>query len=284
MQLVKSVRAMQRLAKVWKRKGARVGFVPTMGYLHAGHLSLVSRARKLVGRRGKVVVSIYVNPTQFGPKEDFSRYPRDLTRDLDLCRAAGVDVVFAPSDSEIYPASFSTFVVEERLSQGMEGVSRPGHFRGVTTVVAKLFNIVQPDSAIFGAKDYQQAAVIKRMVRDLNFPVKIVIAPTLRETDGLAMSSRNKYLKGELRQKALILRRSIHAMQEKVRRTGARVASVRAKQEVKRLFAGERAAKLDYVEFFNPITLKPEAKVKRGVHMALAAFIGKTRLIDNARL
>ena len=284
MQLVKSVRLMQRLAEVWQRKDVRVGFVPTMGYLHAGHLSLVSRARKLIGRTGKVAVSIYVNPTQFGPKEDFSRYPRDLKRDLDLCQAAGVDVVFAPRDGEIYPPNFSTFVLEESLSRGMEGASRPGHFRGVTTVVAKLFNIVQPDFAFFGAKDYQQAAVVQRMTHDLNFPVKIVVAPTLRESDGLAMSSRNRYLQGELRQKALILRRSIHAMQEKVRRTGARVASVRAKQEVKRLFAGERAAKLDYVEFFNPITLKPEAKVKRGVHMALAAFIGKTRLIDNARL
>ena len=284
MQLVKSVRAMQRLAKVWKRKGARVGFVPTMGYLHTGHLSLVSCARKLVGRKGEVVISIYVNPTQFGPKEDFSRYPRDLRRDLDLCRAAGVDVVFAPSDSEIYPASFSTFVVEERLSQGMEGVSRPGHFRGVTTVVAKLFNIVQPDSAIFGAKDYQQAAVIKRMVRDLSFPVKIVIAPTLRETDGLAMSSRNKYLKGELRQKALILRRSIQAIQEKVSRVGARLAAVQAKRQIKKLILKEGGARLDYVEFFNPVTLKPESQVKRGVHMALAAYIGKTRLIDNARL
>ena len=284
MQLVKSVRAMQRLAKAWKRKGVTVGFVPTMGYLHAGHLSLVSCARKLVGRTGKVVISIYVNPTQFGPKEDFSRYPRDLKRDLDLCRAAGVDLVLAPSDTEIYPASFSTFVVEERLSQGMEGASRPGHFCGVTTVVAKLFNIVQPDFAVFGAKDYQQGAVIRGMVRDLNFPVKIVIAPTLREADGLAMSSRNKYLQGELRQKALILRRSIQAIQEKVRRSRRPMAAAQAKREIKKLFAAESGAKLDYVEFFNPTTLKPEGKARRGVHMALAAFIGNTRLIDNARL
>jgi len=284
MQLVKSVRAMQRLAKVWKRKGVRVGFVPTMGYLHAGHLSLVSRARKLVGRAGKVALSIYVNPTQFGPKEDFSRYPRDLKRDLDLCREAGVDVVFAPRDGEIYRSDFSTFVVEESLSRGMEGLSRPGHFRGVTTVVAKLFNIVQPDFAVFGAKDYQQAAVVQRMARDLNFPLKVVVAPTLREPDGLAMSSRNRYLQGELRQKALILRRSIQAMREKVRRARTPIRSVPAKNEVRRLFAAERAAKLDYVEFFDPVTLKPEAKVKRGVHMALAAFMGKTRLIDNARL
>src|SRR5262245_27175753 len=189
---------MQRLSLRWKKQGQRIGFVPTMGYLHAGHLSLVKRGRKLVGSRGKVVVSIYVNPTQFGPKEDFSRYPRDFRNDIRLCRAEGVDVEFAPTDPQMYSsdgsASFSTSVVEEDLSRGMEGASRPGHFRGVTTIVAKLFNIVQPDVAVFGAKDYQQAAVIQRMVRDLNFPVKIVVAPTIRETDGLAMSSRNKYL------------------------------------------------------------------------------------------
>ena len=173
MQMVRSVVAMQRLAVRWQRDGVRVGFVPTMGYLHAGHLSLVTRARRLVGPRGKVVVSIYVNPTQFAPTEDFSRYPRDLKRDASLCRKAGVDVVFAPSDEEMYPAgdggAFSTYVVEEALSRSMEGASSPTHFRGVTTVVAKLFNIVRPNLAVFGAKDYQQAAIIKRMVRDLNF-------------------------------------------------------------------------------------------------------------------
>ena len=166
---------MERLARSWKRAGVRVGLVPTMGYLHAGHLSLVQRARRLVGRRGQVVVSIYVNPTQFGPKEDLSRYPRALARDSRLCREAGVDVIFAPDDQQMYPGGsaggFSTFVAEETLSRGMEGKSRPTHFRGVTTVVGKLFNIVQPELAVFGAKDYQQAAVVKRMARDLNFPL-----------------------------------------------------------------------------------------------------------------
>ena len=204
---------MQRLAKLWRRKGVRVGFVPTMGYLHEGHLSLVRRARQRAGRGGKVVVSVYVNPTQFGPQEDFSSYPRDLAKDIGLCRAEGADVVFAPSDKEMYAPDgggrFSTFVIEEDLSSRMEAVSRPTHFRGVTTVVAKLFNIVQPSLAVFGAKDFQQTAVIKRMVRDLNFPVEIDVAPIYREADGLAMSSRNQYLKDDLRAQAVVLWRSI---------------------------------------------------------------------------
>ena len=185
MQIIRSITAMQRLARRAQRAGKRIGFVPTMGYLHAGHLSLVKRARQAVGKSGMVVMSIYVNPTQFGPQEDFSRYPRDLNRDFKLCRAAGVDVVFTPADPEMYPGKaegkYSTYVVEEKLSRGMEGASRPAHFRGVTTVVAKLFNIVLPDVAVFGAKDWQQAAIIKRMAADLNFPVKIMVAPTLRE-------------------------------------------------------------------------------------------------------
>src|SRR5689334_12447272 len=189
MRIVSSPDAMQRLAKSWQARGVRIGLVPTMGYLHEGHMSLVRRARKIVGRRGVVVVSIYVNPTQFGPKEDLSRYPRDFARDKKLCRVEGVDVLFAPANKEMYPpgdGGFSTYVVEEKLSQGMEGAARPTHFRGVTTVVAKLFNIVLPEVAIFGAKDFQQAAIIQRMVRDLNFPLKIIVAPTIREPDGLA--------------------------------------------------------------------------------------------------
>jgi len=197
MRIVTSTVAMQRLALRWRREGKCVGFVPTMGYLHDGHLSLVSRARKLVGKPGIVVASIYVNPTQFAPTEDLSAYPRDLERDKALCRKAGVDVLFFPADAEMYPGrdtgGYSTYVIEEKLSQGMEGGSRPTHFRGVTTVVAKLFNLVLPEVAVFGAKDWQQAAILRRMVRDLNFPLKLVVAPTLREKDGLAMSSRNKY-------------------------------------------------------------------------------------------
>ena len=278
---------MQRLAQKWRRENG-LGLVPTMGYLHAGHLSLVKLARRQVGPNGRVVLSIYVNPAQFGPNEDFSRYPRDLTRDLKLCRRAGVDVVFAPSDEEMYPrgdvGAFSTFVEEQSLSQAMEGASRPTHFRGVTTVVAKLFNIVLPQVAVFGAKDYQQATVIKRMVRDLNFPLKIIVAPTFREPDGLAMSSRNKYLTEDLRAQALILWRSIQKVGAAVRQSGKSIPALRLKTELKQFIEREPAAKLDYVEFFESDTLLPAAKVRRGTHMALAVLIGKTRLIDNARI
>lgn len=288
MRIVRSVAAMQRLAQGWRRQGVRVGFVPTMGFLHAGHLSLVSRARQLVGRAGKIVVSIYVNPAQFAPTEDFSQYPRDLAGDARQCRAQGVDVIFAPGDEEMYPLNqtggFSTYVTEEALSRGMEGAARPSHFRGVTTVVAKLFNIVQPEFAVFGAKDYQQAAIIKRMVRDLNFPLKIVVAPTLREPDGLAMSSRNKYLGGDLRAQALVLRRSIQRVQAALGRGTRALPAARLKAQLKTFIEREPAARLDYIEFFDPATLVPLRQVRRGDHMALAVFIGKTRLIDNAAL
>lgn len=279
---------MQRLALRWRRDGLRVGFVPTMGYLHAGHISLVQRARRLVGPRGKLVVSIYVNPTQFGPQEDFSRYPRDLARDTRLCREAGVDVVFVPTNEDMYPrlegAGFSTYVIEETLSRSMEGASRPTHFRGVTTVVAKLFNMVLPEVAVFGAKDYQQAAIIRRMVRDLNFPLKIVVAPTHREPDGLAMSSRNKYLEGDLRTQAIVLWRSIQKVQAAVRAASRPLPAARLKRELKQFIETQPAARLDYVEFFDPETLVPVVKVTGGAHLALAVFVGKTRLIDNACL
>jgi len=234
------------------------------------------------------VLSIYVNPTQFSPSEDFSRYPRELKRDAKLCREAGVDVMFAPSDEEMYPktkgATFSTYVTEESLSRGMEGASRPTHFRGVATVVAKLFNIVAPDVAVFGAKDYQQAAVVKRMVRDLNFPVKIDTAPIHREADGLAMSSRNKYLEGSLRTQAVVLWRAIDKVRAGLRGKSAGIRAAQLKKTLKEFIEQESAARVDYIGFFNPDTLVPTSKVKRGTHMALAVFIGKTRLIDNARL
>jgi pantoate--beta-alanine ligase len=288
MRIIKSISSMQRLALAWRRRGIRIGFVPTMGYLHAGHLSLVERARKAVGKRGKVVVSIYVNPTQFGPQEDFSKYPRDFRRDAALCRKAGADIVFAPQNEDMYPADpanrFSTYVVEECLSQGMEGASRPTHFRGVTTIVAKLFHIVLPDVAVFGAKDFQQAAVVSRMVRDLNFPVKVVVAPTLREPDGLAMSSRNKYLQGDLRQQATVLWRAIQKVKSDLRGSSKPLSSARLKTNLAALVAKEPNAKLDYIEFFEPRTLEPVSQVWRGTHMALAVFVGKTRLIDNSRL
>ena len=297
--IISSIATMQQLAKKWQRTGKRIGFVPTMGCLHAGHMSLVRETRKSVGKAGKVVVSIYVNPTQFGPKEDFSKYPRDLKRDFKLCREAGVDVMFTPGDKEMYPQAgssccddrtaqravptqFSTYVVEEKLSQSMEGASRPTHFRGVTTVVAKLFNIVLPDVAVFGAKDWQQATIIKRMVADLNFPVNIIVAPTLRERDGLAMSSRNKYLEGDLRRQAIVLWRAIQAARFAIRKFP--VPQHRLNAQLKQLIESEPNAKLDYIEFFNSETLVPVSTVRFRTHMALAVFVGKTRLIDNAKL
>ncbi|NBR86285.1 MAG: pantoate--beta-alanine ligase [Verrucomicrobia bacterium] len=288
MRIVTSAAAMQRLALRWRRAGIRVGIVPTMGYLHDGHLSLVSRARRLVGKRGIVVASIYVNPTQFAPTEDLSAYPRDLERDTQLCRKAGVEVLFLPSDAEMYPGrdsgGYSTYVVEERLSQGMEGGSRPTHFPGVTTVVAKLFNLVLPEVAVFGAKDWQQAAILRRMTRDLNFPLKFVVAPTRREKDGLAMSSRNKYLSAEERPQATILFRALKLAKEIVLSSRAPNYADVLKREIAALITTQPAARLDYVEFFDGETLQPATAVTRGTHMALAVFIGKTRLIDNAEL
>ena len=292
MQIVSSIAAMQRLAKKWQRAGTRIGFVPTMGYLHAGHLSLVKRARQAIGNSGKVVVSIYVNPTQFAPTEDLAKYPRDLKRDLKSLRALGVDAVFTPGDAEMYSSlgstesrptnGFSTYVVEEKLSRTMEGASRPTHFRGVTTVVAKLFNIVLPDVAVFGQKDFQQAAIIKRMVNDLNFPVKIIVAPTLRERDGLAMSSRNKYLDAEQRAQAVILCHALQAAKAALKKRS--ISAARLKADLKKFITAAPLARLDYVEFFDPETLEPVAQVQRGTQMALAVFFGKTRLIDNAKL
>ncbi len=277
---------MQRLARRWRQRGVRVGLVPTMGYLHAGHLSLVREARRRVGRSGRVVVSIYVNPTQFAPTEDLSRYPRDLKRDLKLCRTTGADLVFIPTDASMYPGKnedrYSTYVVEESLARAMEGASRPTHFRGVTTVVAKLFNLVLPDVAVFGAKDWQQAAIIKRMVADLNFPLKIVVSPTVRESDGVAMSSRNQYLTGHLRPQATVLSRSIKMARAAVARRS--VAAAQLKRAAQKIIATAPAARLDYVEFFDGNTLKPTRQVRPGTHMALAVFVGKTRLIDNGRL
>jgi pantoate--beta-alanine ligase len=277
---------MQRLAKKWQRGGTRIGFVPTMGYLHEGHLSLVRRARKEAGAKGKVVVSIYVNPTQFGPNEDLAKYPRDLPRDLKLCRSAGADAIFTPRDKEIYPGKaegrYSTYVVEEILGRVMEGASRPTHFRGVTTVVAKLFNIVLPDVSVFGQKDYQQAAVIQRMVADLNFPVRIIVAPTFRESDGLAMSSRNKYLDAEQRAQAVILYHALQAARAALAKKP--VASALLKKDIQEFITAAPLGKLDYVEFFDPETLLPVKTVTRGTQMALAVFFGKTRLIDNERL
>jgi pantoate--beta-alanine ligase len=288
MRIITSVRVMQRLALAWRRRGVRVGFVPTMGYLHDGHLSLIRRARHLVGAKGQLVVSIYVNPTQFGPREDLNQYPRDLARDKLLCRRASVDTLFVPGDAQMYPGqglnAFSTYVGEQQLSKGMESATRPTHFRGVTTVVAKLFNIVLPEVAVFGAKDFQQAVIVKRMARDLNFPVRIIIAPTRREPDGLAMSSRNEYLSADERQQAVALWQAIQQARHTVRLAKSPLPANRLKSELRWLIETRSAARVDYIEFFDPKTLQRAAQIKRGTHMALAVFVGKTRLIDNAVL
>jgi pantoate--beta-alanine ligase len=288
MRVVKNVSSMQKLALQWRRAGARVGLVPTMGYLHAGHISLVKRARKWAGPRGIVVVSIYVNPTQFGLEEDLRRYPRDLKRDSQFCREAGADVIFVPTDEGMYPGkdkgAYSTYVLEENLSRSMEGESRPTHFRGVTTVVAKLFNIVLPDIAVFGAKDFQQAAVVRRMVSDLNFPLKIIVAPTVREPDGLAMSSRNKYLDATQREQATVLWQAIQRAEYAVMNSARPLNAEKLRRELQAFVERQPATRVDYIRFFNPQGFKASRTVTRNTHIALAVFVGKTRLIDNARL
>jgi pantoate--beta-alanine ligase len=283
MRFVQSISAMQRHVKKWQARHISIGFVPTMGFLHEGHVSLIEKARRSVGRKGKVVVSLYVNPTQFAPHEDLAAYPRDLARDKKLCASAGVDVLFAPSDREMYPEGFSTYVTEEKLSQTMEGASRPTHFRGVTTVLAKLFHIVQPSAAVFGAKDFQQAAVVKKMVADLSFPLKIIVSPTVRESGGLAVSSRNQYLSPSQRQEAVILWHAIRRARKAVA-AAATIPAAGLQKELRALIATQPQCRVDYIEFFDPQTLKPAPKVKRGTQIALAVYVGKTRLIDNATL
>lgn len=278
---------MQKLSSQWKRQGRRIALVPTMGCLHDGHLSLVREARRRAGRTGKVVVSIFVNPTQFGPTEDLSGYPRNFSRDARLCRAADADVIFHPSTTGMYPRraeGFSTYVVEEKFSGRLEGISRPTHFRGVTTVVAKLFHIVNPEVAIFGAKDFQQAFIIQKMVSDLNFAVKIIVAPTRREKDGLAMSSRNRYLTSEQRKEAAILWEIISELRHELRQRPSIGSVSKWKARIASRIRQRPSCRLDYAEFFDPRTMDPVSEVKRGVHFALAVFVGKTRLIDNADL
>ena len=257
------------------REGKRLGLVPTMGALHDGHLSL---ARAAKAQCKSVVVSIFVNPLQFGPSEDFAKYPRTFERDREMLESQGVDLLFAPSPEEMYSAGAVTHVTVEGLSDKLCGKSRPGHFRGVTTVVAKLFHIVEPDAAFFGQKDAAQAAIIQRMVCDLNLPVQIVVCPIVREPDGLAMSSRNAYLSSRERTAALILHRALTEVRQKFdhgeRSAGTLIAAG------KQVLAQEPLARLDYLEMVDAVTLDPVDKAS-GALVAVAAFIGKTRLIDN---
>jgi pantoate--beta-alanine ligase len=255
------------------------GFVPTMGYLHEGHLSLIRRAR---AENDRVAVSIFVNPTQFGPHEDYARYPRDLERDLRLLEPLGVDLVFVPSVEEMYPPGFQTWVIVEEVSRPLEGASRPGHFRGVATVVAKLFHILQPDRAYFGQKDAQQTVVIRRMVQDLNIPVEIVICPTVREPDGLAMSSRNTYLNPEERRSATVLFRALQIAKARYE-AGERDAE-RLREAMREVIRAEPLARIDYVSVADPETLRELEQVEGPALLSLAVYIGTTRLIDNIML
>lgn len=252
------------------------GFVPTMGYLHEGHLSLVQRARE---ENGRVAVSIYVNPTQFAPTEDLSSYPRDLTHDLALLEAENVDLVFTPSDAIMYPPDFQTTVILSEVTRTLEGASRPTHFAGVATVVAKLFNIIQPDRAYFGQKDAQQAVVLRQMVRDLNFNLELLVCPIVREPDGLAMSSRNKYLSPDERKAALVLSRALHRGQAAFA-AGERDANV-LRRVMTNLITAEPLARLDYVSAAHPDTLTELEQIEDRALLSMAVFIGQTRLIDN---
>ena len=261
------------------RLSGSIGFVPTMGYLHEGHLTLVRHARS---ENLSVVVSIFVNPTQFGPQEDFKTYPRDTERDLSLLEKEGVSIVFMPGAEEMYPEAFSTWVDVEKITERLEGNTRPGHFRGVATVVCKLFNVVQPQKAYFGQKDAQQLAVIRRMVSDLNMDLEIVAVPTVREPDGLAMSSRNTYLTKEERQAALCLWKSL-CLARGHWENGERDAS-RLKQEMKALIEREPFATIDYISIDDPETLEELNTIGERALVSLAVRIGKTRLIDNTIL
>lgn len=277
--LVKSIDEMKHLSRRWREEGYTIGFVPTMGYLHEGHLSLVRRARE---ENDKVVVSIFVNPTQFGPNEDFNRYPRDLDRDMSLLEPIGVDAVFYPSAEEMYPEGYKTYVEVTDITERLCGASRPGHFRGVTTVCTKLFNIVMPHRAYFGKKDFQQYVVIKTMVRDLNMDLEIVPMPIVREPDGLAMSSRNTYLNPEERKAATCLYRSLKRAVQ-LFEEGERDAK-RIKEEVEKVIKSVPLARIDYVEIVDPETFVPVDKIEKGTLVALAVFVGPARLIDNVQL
>ncbi len=276
MQVVSTIAEVRTARPQWPT----LGLVPTMGYLHAGHISLVERAR---AECGAVAVSIFVNPTQFGPNEDLASYPRDLERDLAMLRDAGCDLVWTPGVTEMYPPGFSTYVEVENVTAVLEGAKRPGHFRGVATVVTKLFNVVQPTRAYFGQKDAQQTVVIRRMVADLALPVDVVIAPTVREPDGLALSSRNTYLAPDERQAATVLSRALFAARERWR-SGERSAAA-LRQLMQSILAAEPLAQVEYVSAAHPDTLAElETIDASGALLSMAVRIGRTRLIDNVVL
>lgn len=276
MQIATTINEVRTQVKAWKKEGLSVGFVPTMGYLHEGHGSLISRARE---ENDKVVVSIFVNPMQFGPGEDLESYPRDLEKDSAYCESLGADLIFHPEPEEMYTDGFCSYVDMSVLTEELCGLSRPVHFRGVCTVVNKLFNIVQPDRAYFGQKDAQQLAIIKRMVQDLNMDLEIIGCPIVREEDGLAKSSRNTYLSAEERQAALVLSKAVKLGQELVA-AGEKDAK-KIVSEMSALIEKEPLARIDYVKAVDGLTMQQIDTVKEPMLVALAVYIGKTRLIDN---
>ena len=288
MQIIKAPHKLTSIIKSLKKRGKTIGFVPTMGCLHDGHVSLIKKARK---ENDIVVLSIFVNPTQFGPKEDYKKYPRNFSRDTAIAKKAGVDIIFVPEVKDIYPKGFSTYVEENNLSHILEGVIRPNHFRGVTTVVLKLFNIVQPDISYFGQKDYQQAVIIKKMVKDLNLDTEIKVLPTVREKDGLAQSSRNTYLNKEQRKSATILYRSLTSAKRLIENglTDAEEVKKRMREMIKKANPApdptsrrdDAGVNIDYIEIREPETLQPIKKITGNVVILLAVRIGKVRLIDN---
>ena len=276
MKIVQTVEEVRAEIKKWRRENLTVGLVPTMGYLHEGHKSLIDRA---VAENDRVVVSVFVNPMQFGPSEDLESYPRDLERDAALCEGAGANLIFHPEPENMYSSDFSSFIDMNTLTGGLCGKTRPTHFRGVCTVVGKLFHIVEPDKAYFGQKDAQQLAVIRHMVKDLNFNLEVVGCPIIREEDGLAKSSRNTYLNKEERQAALVLSRSLDAAKAQIE-VGERNAAV-LKKNIRSIIEAEPLARIDYVEFVDWNTLEPVETIEGPVLNAIAVYIGKTRLIDN---
>jgi pantoate--beta-alanine ligase len=269
---------MRQVVRSIKEKGLSIGLVPTMGYLHEGHLSLVRIARR---KADFVVVSVFVNPTQFGPREDLTRYPRDIKRDRQLLRTENVDIVFAPDEKQMYPPAHDTVVHVEKLSTLLCGVSRPHHFRGVTTVVLKLFNIVQPDIAVFGRKDFQQAVIIRRMVADLDLDITIITGPIVRENDGLAMSSRNTYLTSSQRKNATVLHAALTCAR-RAYRTGSR-DSRPLKNHMAQMIRRKKG-RIDYIAVVHKDTLQPQKRLHKNTLIALAVYFGKTRLIDNTIL
>jgi len=279
MKIIRTVENLRKELTPLRKFGKILSLVPTMGYFHEGHLSLMDIARK---SSDIVVVSLFVNPIQFSPNEDFEKYPRDFERDEQLAEERGVDIIFYPDVKEMYPEPFYTYVSTEKLSNVLCGASRPIHFRGVTTIVAKLFNIVQPDIAVFGQKDAQQAVIIKQMVKDLNFPIKIIIAPIIREKDGLAMSSRNKYLSSEEREQAAVINRALTEAYKKVQ-SGVRNAKD-IENLIRRIVNEATLGKIEYIKIIDDSTLKSVECIEAGTFAAVAVFFGKTKLIDNVIL